>query len=138
MNLVNNSSRDCSANLDSGNCRLSDGETSVNNVEIECAQEANADSASIQVTDVEMRFASEVTSNHEDCSTSNANHPQSCSRRLRRSRYHSDGGRRKRWRGRIDLMELKHDAPSVEAPKQGSISLAMDNSGYKLGEEQVS
>lgn len=124
-------------NLDSGNCRLSDGETSVNNIDIECVHEANVDSASMQVTDVEMRSASEVTSRLEDCSTSDGNHQQSCFRRLRRTRYHSDGRRRKRWRGRADQVELTRDA-SIEANKHELMSSTMDISGYKLGEEQVS
>ncbi|XP_020257521.1 uncharacterized protein LOC109834044 isoform X2 [Asparagus officinalis] len=137
MNLANSSSRDCSVNLDSVNCKLSDGETSVSNVDAICVQEANAESASMQVTDVEMRFASEVSSSHEDCSTSDANHSQSCSRRLRR-RCHSDGRRRKRWRGRIDRSELTCDVPSSETSSKGLMTSDKGSSDCKLGEEQAS
>lgn len=133
-NLADSLSRDHSVNMDYGNCRLSDGETSVNNMDAECAQGANADSASI---DVETRSALEVTSSHEDCSTSDANNSQTCSRRLRRSRLHSDGRRRKRWRGRVDWLEFTHDVPS-DANKGASISLALDSNSYKLEGEQVS
>lgn len=136
-NLANSSSRDGSVNLECGNCRLSDGETSVNNVDAEGAQGTNVDSACMQAIDVEMRVASEVTSSHEDCSTSDTNHLQTSSRRLRRSRYHSDGRRRKRWRGRVDWSEFTHDASSSAAHKRELISLAVDGGGNKVGEEWV-
>lgn len=134
-NLTNSSSRDYSATVECGNCRHSDGETSVNNVDAECAPGTNADSACMQTVDTEMRFASEVTSSHEDCSTSDANYPQTFSRRLRRSRCHSDGRRRKRWRERVDWSEFTHVAPlEGEANQREPMSLVMDG---KLAGEQV-
>lgn len=74
------------------------------------AQGSTVDVVSMQGVDTEMRSASDTTSN-EDCSTSDTNHPRNSSRRLRRTRHHATGqGRRKRWRGRVDMLEPTTDA----------------------------
>lgn len=135
--LANGQSKDCLLNFDSRNSKLSDGEASVNNVDSECAGEANADSVSTQAIDVVMRFALETTNHREDCSTSDANHEQSC-RRLRRSRYHSNRQRsRKRWRGRVVKWEVTPYASSSEMNKQDFMSV-LDHSGCRLVQDQVS
>ncbi|KAG2724465.1 hypothetical protein I3760_01G018300 [Carya illinoinensis] len=73
------SSRNCSLEVDSGANKHSDG------------------------MDVELRYACEPSSNHEDCSTSGL-HQSENPRALQRYRTHGTGERskRKRWRGRHD------------------------------------
>ncbi|WOL01120.1 hypothetical protein Cni_G09834 [Canna indica] len=98
-----NSSRDCSSsNIECMSSKLSDGETSVNNADAEGVPESYADSTNIG----ESRFACEMIDNHENCSTSEVNHQETCCRRSRRSRNYAIGQRRrKRWRGRVDDLE---------------------------------
>ncbi|KAF6176158.1 hypothetical protein GIB67_023449 [Kingdonia uniflora] len=73
------------------------------------SKETNAEAMVIDST--ELRFINEVTSNQEDCSTSETSHPEH-SRGFQRSRSHGIGerSRRKRWRGRVEKVE---DIPDV-------------------------
>ncbi|KAF5463814.1 hypothetical protein F2P56_013944 [Juglans regia] len=97
------SSRNCSLEVDSGANKHSDGETSINNTHMDGSPENNADVSSMQGMDVELRYACEPSSNHEDCSTSGL-HQSENPIALQRYRPHGTGERskRKRWRGRHD------------------------------------
>lgn len=136
--LAHSSSRNCSSlSVECGISRSSDGETSVNDADNGGARETFADAASMQGVDVDTRLACEVTNNNEDCSTSDVNHQETCSRRLRRSRNHATGQRRrKRWRGRIEKLEL--DASFPELNKKESMWPVLHGSEDMLREEQDS
>ncbi|XP_010916642.1 uncharacterized protein [Elaeis guineensis] len=135
--IAHSSSRNCSSlSIECGISRLSDGETSVNNADTGGARETYADAASMRGID-DTRFTYEVTNNNDDCSTSDVNHQETCSRRLRRSRNHPTGQRRrKRWRGRIEKLELDTSFP--EFNKQESLCPALPSSEDTLREEQDS
>ncbi|GMI86448.1 hypothetical protein like AT5G66810 [Hibiscus trionum] len=70
---------------------------------------ATTDRRSLQGTDVELRFACELTYNLEDCSPSGSHQSEKSS--LLRNRSHGVGGRskRKRWWGRCDELDLISD-----------------------------
>lgn len=91
------SSRNCSLEVDSGANKHSDGETSINNTRMDGSPENNADVSSMQGMDVELRYACEPASNHEDCSTSGLDVTKS-PRVLQRHRTHGSGDRGKRKR----------------------------------------
>ncbi|KAG2719837.1 hypothetical protein I3760_02G009600 [Carya illinoinensis] len=94
------SSRNFSLEVDSSVNKHSDGETSIN---MGGSPENNADVSRMQGTDVELRYACELSSNHDYCSTSGLNVSEN-PRVLPRYRTHGSGerGKRKRWRGRYD------------------------------------
>lgn len=128
---ANSSSRDCIS-------PLSDGEASINNVGSDGFHEVNIDYASIRENGSDMHCSSERTTNYEDCSTSAAGHLQSCSRRLRRSRYDaSRERRRKRWRGRVDPLELSSDIATTDKSNQNTMLSTLDVPGHKCREEKV-
>lgn len=112
------SSRDCSIELDCNAGKHSDGETSVTNAHMDGSPENNADVTSMRGVDVEVRYASEPTCSHEDCSTSGSQQLENPIV-LQRSRLPGTGERskRKRWRGRYDDDSYMHDA-SLEDHKQ--------------------
>ncbi|XP_058068925.1 uncharacterized protein LOC131218281 [Magnolia sinica] len=85
-------------NMDCGTDRNSDGETSVNNVDIEGSQEVTTDAISTRGPDVELRYAHEVAGNRDDCSTSETHQSGTCCRRSPRSRSHTTGERSRRKR----------------------------------------
>lgn len=125
------SSRDCIS-------PISDGEASINNVGSDGVHEINIDHASIRENGSDMHCSSERTTNYEDCSTSTASHLQSCSRRLRRSRYDASWERRrKRWRGRVDPLELSSDISITDKSNQNATPSALVASGHKCKEEKV-
>ncbi|CAL0330761.1 unnamed protein product [Lupinus luteus] len=105
------SSRDCSLELDCNAGKHSDGETSVTNVDTDGSPENNADVTSMRGIDVEVRYTSETTSSHEDCSTSGSQQIGNPSV-LQRRRLLGTGERskRKRWRGRYDDSSYMADA----------------------------
>lgn len=113
------SSRDCSLELDCNAGKHSDGETSVTNAHMDGSPENNTDVTSMQGVDVELRYASEPTNNHEDCSTSGSQQVENL-RVLQQSRLHGNGERnkRKRWRGRYDDSNYMPDASLDEHSKQ--------------------
>ncbi|XP_074308765.1 uncharacterized protein LOC141643482 [Silene latifolia] len=97
--------RDGSHDVDGGNSKHSDDESSISNAHVD-GSEISTDmirSIRTQETDVEMRSSCETTVTHDDCSTSAIPHTKS-SRVCQRNRSHEGGeGRtRKRWRGRDD------------------------------------
>ncbi|KAF7828742.1 uncharacterized protein G2W53_019906 [Senna tora] len=97
----------------------SDGETCVTNAHMDTSPENKSDVTSMQGIDVEVRYASELTSNHEDCSTS-ASQQLENPRVLQRGRLHGNGERskRKQWRGRYDDTNYIPDASLEEHSKQ--------------------
>ncbi|XWS29866.1 hypothetical protein CRYUN_Cryun24cG0066900 [Craigia yunnanensis] len=107
------SSRYCSLDVDYSSAKRSNSETS-----------ATTDLSGMQGIDVELRYASELANNLEDCSTSGSH--QSENSRLLRNRSHGAGERskRKRWRGRHDELDLISDIHFNRCGKQG-VSIAM-------------
>ncbi|KAK4260072.1 hypothetical protein QN277_003240 [Acacia crassicarpa] len=130
------SSRDCSLELDCNAGKHSDGETSVTNAHLDGSPENNADVTSVQQVVVEVRCASEPTSNHEDCSTSGSQQLENL-RVLQQSRLHGNGERnkRKRWRGRYDDKSYLPDASFEEHSISTIISTT---SKEKQGSEKLS
>ncbi|CAK7337646.1 unnamed protein product [Dovyalis caffra] len=104
------SSRNYSFEGDHTNTKHSDGEASVSNAHMNDSPEDSVDVNSRQGTDVELRYASESTSNYEDCSTSGS-HQAGNLKVLQRTRNYTTGERskRKRWRGRQDDEDYKQD-----------------------------
>lgn len=111
----------------SGNCLLeldesragkqSDGEVLSNSC-IDGCSDNSSDVITMEGTDIELRYASEPTSNHEICSTSSSqrfNH----SKFLQRNRKSGAGERRKRkrWRGRHDDLIFVPDKSFVRSIK---------------------
>ncbi|KAJ3702566.1 hypothetical protein LUZ61_006271 [Rhynchospora tenuis] len=89
--------------------------TSTSDVEMENVQESNVCTQDKQGLVMETRYANEVTLlEREDCSTSDVTNQESgcSSRRLRRSRNHASElmRRRKRWRGRQEILNGTNDA----------------------------
>lgn len=113
------SSRDCSLELDCNASKHSDGETSVTNAQMDCSPENNADVTSMRGIDFDVRYASELTSIHEDCSTSGSQQLDDPSV-LQRTRLPGSGERskRKRWRGRYDDNSYMPNASSEEHSEQ--------------------
>ncbi|KAG7027064.1 hypothetical protein SDJN02_11073 [Cucurbita argyrosperma subsp. argyrosperma] len=104
------SSRNTSFEVDYATSKLSDGEISVSNSRVDSSPENIADVTSSQGNnEVELRYASEPTSNREDCSTSDSIHVGN-SRTLQANKNCGivERSKRKRWRGRHDDREL-HD-----------------------------
>ncbi|XP_020591283.1 uncharacterized protein LOC110032108 [Phalaenopsis equestris] len=128
---ANSSSRDCIY-------PQSDGEASINNIGSDGFHEVNMDYTSIRDNGFDMHCSSERTTNYEDCSTSTPGHLQSCSRRLRRSRYDvSRERRKKRWRGRVDPLEHSSDIVTSEKSNTNLMAAALDASEHKCKEEKV-
>jgi len=113
------SSRDCSLEIDCNASKHSDGETSVTNAQMDGSPENNADVTSMRQVDFEVRYASELTSIHEDCSTSGSQQHEDAAA-LQRSRLPGNGERskRKRWRGRYDDNSYMPNASLEEHSKQ--------------------
>ncbi|KDP31912.1 hypothetical protein JCGZ_12373 [Jatropha curcas] len=97
------SSRNSSLEVDNITSKLSDAEASISDTHMDASPENNVDLHCAQGGDTELRYACELTSNCEDCSTSGS-HQTGVSRVLQRSRSYATGERskRKRWRGRQD------------------------------------
>ncbi|XP_028760486.1 uncharacterized protein LOC114719193 isoform X2 [Neltuma alba] len=109
-------------------------------VDSDGSPENNADVTSMQQVDVEVRYASEPTSNHEDCSTSGSQQLENL-RVLQQSRLHGNGERnkRKRWRGRYDDDSYSLDASFEEHKQEYSISTVISTlSKEKQGSEKLS
>ncbi|MQL71471.1 hypothetical protein Taro_003792 [Colocasia esculenta] len=124
-------------NIDCGTGRLSDSETSVNNV-IDMEVAHSACHANMQGNENEVRFLHEVTNNSEDCSTSNVNQTTSC-RRWRRLRSHGAGqhSRHKRWKGRTERIGFTPDVPLKENNK-GNMHANRATDGATLEDDQAS
>ncbi|KAG4943729.1 hypothetical protein JHK85_048375 [Glycine max] len=135
------SSRDCSLELDCNASKHSDGETSVTNAQMDGSPENNTDVTSMRRIDFEVRYASELASIHEDCSTSGSQQHEDASV-LQRSRLPGNGERskRKRWRGRYDDNSYMPNASLEENSKQEhSISTIVSTiSKEKQGSEKLS
>ncbi|XP_058077165.1 uncharacterized protein LOC131225621 isoform X2 [Magnolia sinica] len=66
-------------------------------------------------------YAHEVAGNRDDCSTSETHQSRTCDRSPR-SRSHATGewSRRKRWRGRVEWLEVTPDFSFVETSRTGA------------------
>ncbi|KAK7251062.1 hypothetical protein RIF29_33937 [Crotalaria pallida] len=131
------SSRDCSLDLDCNAGKQSDGETSVTNVHMDGSPENNADVTSKRGLEVEVRYTSETTSSHEDCSTSGSQQLENPSV-LQRSRLPGTGERskRKRWRGRYDDNGYMPGASLEESNKHSISTVVSTLSKEKQGSEK--
>ncbi|KAJ0981526.1 hypothetical protein J5N97_009781 [Dioscorea zingiberensis] len=139
VDSITTSLSDCtSQNEPYGTNGSSNCEVSGNTVRKEDARESNADLISSQNNDVEMRSAYDTTETPGDCSTSDINHQVKYCRRLRRSRSHATGQRRrKRWRGRIESFEATPDLDSTNLNVQ-KLACSVHSSRETPDEEQVS
>ena len=117
------SSRDCSLEVDCNASKHSDGETSVTNIHMDGSPENTADVTSMRGIDLEVRYASDPTSSHEDCSTSGSQQLENPSV-LQRSRLPGNGERskRKRWRGRYDDNYVSNASLEEHSRQEHSIS----------------
>lgn len=129
------SSRNGSLDMDSGNSKHSEGESSISNAHID-SSEISTEMITMRDTDVEMRFPSENASTLDDCSTSGIHQTKSlrdCQRN--RSRTVEEGRRRKRWRGRNDDLDfsagVRFDGSSKQegSGKNTSVDLFYNNEG---------
>ncbi|KAH9616117.1 hypothetical protein KSS87_012835 [Heliosperma pusillum] len=120
---------DGSHDVDGGNSKHSDDESSISNAHVD-GSEVSTDMIRTQETDVEMRSSCEIIANLDDCSTSTI--PQTKSSRVcQRNRTHEGGeGRtRKRWRGRDDnqhspaSMQVDHSCKGEGLEKDSSSDL---------------
>lgn len=127
-------SRDSSHELDYGASKTSDGEVSISNDHGRGSPEKTSDVASMQGIEVEVRYACESTSNHEDCSTSGSHQPENL-RVPQRSRTNvsAERSKRKRWRGRQDDLEF---TPGVSC-NQISKGISTQSLTFASKEKQV-
>lgn len=88
--------------MDCGASKNSTGDSSISNAQVDDSPEKNVDVSSIQGSDVELRYAFEPTTIHEDCSTSGSHQPENLRVHLRSRISARERSKRKRWRGRHD------------------------------------
>ncbi|KAL5557033.1 hypothetical protein UlMin_039269 [Ulmus minor] len=113
------SSRDFSLEVDSSASKNSDADSSVTNAQTVGSPEKNADVTSKQGNDVELRYACEPTSSHEDCSTSGSHQPENLRVQQRSRIGGGERSKRKRWRGRDDDdVGYTHSVSFNESTKQ--------------------
>lgn len=116
--LGSSSSRDLSLEVDCGASKNSDADSSISNAHVGGSPEKNADVTSMQGIDVELRYAFEPTTIHEDCSTSGSHQPENL-RIQQRSRISAgERSKRKRWRGRNDDVGFTPTTSVDESSKQ--------------------
>ncbi|POO02779.1 CTLH/CRA C-terminal to LisH motif domain containing protein [Trema orientale] len=103
---------DCSAS------KHSEGDSSISHMDV--SPEKNVNAASTQGIDLELRYACEPTSIHEDCSTSGSQAQQPENLRVQQRSRASAGERskRKRWRGRHNDVCYTPSISSDESSKQ--------------------
>ncbi|XP_038995706.1 uncharacterized protein LOC120120012 [Hibiscus syriacus] len=115
------SSPESSVDVDHRGVKRSNSETS-----------ASTNLSNMQGTDVKLRFASEPTNNHEDCSPSGSHHSENSS--LLRNRSHGAGerSRRKRWRGRYDELDFISDNHFNRCGKQEGVENTNVEEKYEI------
>ncbi|XP_042507490.1 uncharacterized protein LOC122083684 [Macadamia integrifolia] len=134
------SPQDCvSVNMDYQIGSQSDAETFVVKSEMVDSQEVNASAMRTDGADIVMRCTDEAIGNREDCSTSGT-HQSKVSRGFQRSRSYATGERsgRKRWRGRVEKLEIISDDPSIGSSNQMLYTLAHNANIRVLEEQQAS
>ncbi|EYU44384.1 hypothetical protein ABFS82_08G048400 [Erythranthe guttata] len=95
----------------SENCSIgSDSDMSLSSVHIGGSQ-SKLDLTSTQIADMEVRYPHESISSNEDCSTSKTRHPQG-NKPVQRNRSPMERGKRKRWRGRNENLEIVSEPSS--------------------------
>ncbi|KAL6220431.1 hypothetical protein ACLB2K_008187 [Fragaria x ananassa] len=96
----------------------SDGEVSISTDQQCGSPEKNSDVASMEGIEVELRYACESTSNHEDCSTSSSHQPENLRVPQRyRTNISAERSKRKRWTGRQDDLGFTPDVSCNQASK---------------------
>ncbi|XP_039012410.1 uncharacterized protein LOC120141682 isoform X2 [Hibiscus syriacus] len=115
------SSPESSIDVDHRGAKRSNSETS-----------ATTDVSNMQGTDVKLRFSSEPTNNHEDCSPSGSHHSENSN--LLRNRNHGTGERskRKRWRGRCDELDFISDNHYNRYGKQEGVENTNEEDKYEI------
>ncbi|KAK1256947.1 hypothetical protein QJS04_geneDACA017238 [Acorus gramineus] len=127
-------SRDRSSLMDCGIGVLSDGETSVNNIDNVVTLE-NVNTLNVKSVDAELRFAPELPRNHEDCSTSDTT--QSRVNFTRVQRVATTGrSRRKRWRGRVEELDAIPNVSFSQKSKRSLGTLALYGNSNSLEKQQ--
>ncbi|KAK9112813.1 hypothetical protein Scep_020332 [Stephania cephalantha] len=132
------SMKNCSAiSMDYEAVKHPEGETSIISADV-ASQGMKAEGTSVQCTDVELRFAHESNSTHEDCSTSDARHFEN-SRWFQRSRRDgtSEKRRRMRWRGRIENVEDTPDVPFTSSSIPNLNIPVLPTETHSSAEQQV-
>lgn len=112
-------SRDLSLDVDCSASKNSDGDSTISNVQMDGSPEKNSDVTSMQGIDIEMRYAPELTTIHEDCSTSGSHQPENVRVQPRSKINAGERNKRKRWRGRHDDMNFTCGNCLDESSKQG-------------------
>ncbi|KAH6760293.1 Ran-binding protein in the microtubule-organising centre protein [Perilla frutescens var. frutescens] len=104
----------------SENCSIvTDSDTSVSSGHMEGSQ-TKMDPVSTQISDMEVRYPCETNSPSEDCSTSRVRQPED-NRAAQRNRSPGTGerGKRKRWRGRDENLEVASEILPGSCSKDG-------------------
>ncbi|XP_004288051.1 PREDICTED: uncharacterized protein LOC101299124 [Fragaria vesca subsp. vesca] len=104
----------------------SDGEVSISTDQRCGSPEKNSDVASMEGIEVELRYACESTSNHEDCSTSSSHQPENLRVPQRyRTNISAERSKRKRWMGRQDDLGFTPDVSYANNVDKYEIVLGM-------------
>ncbi|KAM6598531.1 hypothetical protein CsatA_018140 [Cannabis sativa] len=130
--LVLRSSRDLTGDVDCSACKNSEDDSSIIDEQMDVSPEKNVEATNMQGINVEVRYAREPTSFHEDCSTSGSQRPQNL-RIQQRSRVSAgERSKRKRWRGRHDECHTSNTFSDESSKQEPSTSNA-----YISREQQV-
>lgn len=123
------SSKDLSVEVDCSASKNSEGDSSISNAPMDVSPDKNVDAASMQGIDVELRYACEPTSIHEDCSTSGFHQPENLKAQQRSRISAGERSKRKRWRGRHDY-DVGY-APSISLDEPSKQELSTSNTSQE-------
>lgn len=131
------SSRNSDLEFECATSKHSDGESSITNAHMDGSPEISTDVVSMQYMDSEERYPFETRNNQEDCSTSDTNQLV-ISRVLQKNRSLGlrERGKRKRWRGREEKLDVTPEVISGSSNQE--LSTATLSSTMSLKEQQVS
>ncbi|KAG5535652.1 hypothetical protein RHGRI_023419 [Rhododendron griersonianum] len=131
------SSRNSDLEFECATSKHSDGESSITNAHMDGSPEISTDVVSMQYMDSEERYPFEMRNNQEDCSTSDTNQLV-ISRVLQKNRSLGlrERGKRKRWRGREEKLDVTPEVISGSSNQE--LSTATLSSTMSLKEQQVS
>ncbi|KAI8542175.1 hypothetical protein RHMOL_Rhmol08G0118400 [Rhododendron molle] len=131
------SSRNSYLEFECATSKHSDGESSITNAHMDGSPEISTDVVSMQYMDSEERYPFETRNNQEDCSTSDTNQLV-ISRVLQKNRSLGlrERGKRKRWRGREEELDVTPEVISGSSNQE--LSTATLSSTMPLKEQQVS
>ncbi|XP_058228430.1 uncharacterized protein LOC131336567 [Rhododendron vialii] len=131
------SSRNSYLEFECATSKHSDGESSITNAHMDGSPEISTDVVSMQCMDSEERYPFETRNNQEDCSTSDTNQLV-ISRVLQKNRSLGlrERGKRKRWRGREEKLDVTPEVISGSSNQE--LSTATLSSTMSSKEQQVS